>query len=146
MARAPRPKRGRSVLESPAGYLVIQVLTIAMLASGCAINYYDSETKEWHFWGVGHIWMKAIPDQNKGKATVEVAAVVRGTETVGLSFGSLEDQANVALGYRRQQRLDVLAKDMAVVDLVWPDGHFVNALLRRGFPDESTGDSENENE
>ncbi|MCH8146889.1 MAG: hypothetical protein IH987_02715 [Planctomycetes bacterium] len=101
----------------------------AALLPGCAIHYFDPATGTEHLWGIGHLKMKII------SPTEGVRATVRGSQTIGASFGSLEEQSYVTLGYQRRERLDVLDED-TVVRLEWPSSDFFEVRVGSEFPKE----------
>ncbi len=93
-----------------------------MLASaaltGCALHYYDTRSGTEHVWGVGHMKMKVSPP-NEG-----VQAVVKGTETLGLSLAAGQEDYHIDLGWDYRRRIVVASN--AMVRLEWPNGDFFN--------------------
>lgn len=103
------------------------VVLFVLLSGGCAIHYFDSETGTEHIWGFGHMQMKFSPS-NEG-----VQAVVRGTDVLGLSIGSADQQVYFTAGWHRVQRLDVIAENTAV-RLEWPSADFAEVRVGTAFP------------
>ena len=103
------------------------VVLFVLLSGGCAIQYFDSETGTEHIWGFGHMQMKVSPP------TEGVQAVVRGTDVLGLSIGSADQQAYFTVGWHRVQRLDVIAESTAV-RLEWPSSDFSEVRVGTAFP------------
>ncbi|MEE9129803.1 MAG: hypothetical protein V3T84_07265 [Phycisphaerales bacterium] len=103
------------------------VVPFVLLSGGCAIHYFDSETGTEHIWGFGHMQMKVSPP-NEG-----VQAVVRGTDVLGLSIGSADQQVYFTAGWHRVQRLDVIAESTAV-RLEWPSADFAEVRVGTAFP------------
>ncbi len=103
------------------------VALLVLLSGGYAIHYFDSETGTEHIWGFGHMQMKVSPP-NEG-----VQAVVRGTDVLGLSIGSADQQVYLTAGWHRVQRLDVIAESTAV-RLEWPSADFAEVRVGTAFP------------
>lgn len=105
-----------------------------MFITGCAINYYDPATRTEHLWGVGHLTMKAIPP-NDG-----LQAVVRGTESAGLSMGQLGGQRFLGVGVQRHERIDIVQSD-TVICLDRPlDGGLFTVRVGSNWPNEDTSE------
>lgn len=103
------------------------IALFVLLCGGCAIHYFDPETGTEHLWGFGHMKMKVSPP------TEGVQAVVRGTDVLGLSIGSADQQVYLTAGWHRVQRLDVIAESTAV-RLEWPSADFVEVRVGTAFP------------
>ncbi len=103
------------------------VVFFVLLNGGCAIHYFDSETGTEHLWGFGHMQMKVSPP------TEGVQAVVRGTDVLGLSIGSADQQVYFTAGWHRVHRLDVIAESTAV-RLEWPSADFAEVRVGTAFP------------
>jgi hypothetical protein len=95
--------------------------------TGCAIHYFDTKTGTEHIWGFGHMKMKAAPKEEG------LQAIVRGTDVLGLSMGSADNQAYLTLGWHNIQRIDIVAESTAV-RLEWPNSDFVNVRIGSEFP------------
>ena len=95
--------------------------------SGCAIQYFDPETGTEHLWGFGHMRMKV------GQADEGVRAVVTGTDTLGLSAGSVASERRITLGWERLSQVRVLDSDTSV-RLEWPSADVFSIRLGSAFP------------
>ena len=110
--------------NSMKGIIASLCLTVG---SGCAIHYYDPKTGTEHIWGIGHMKMK-VASENEG-----LQAVVRGTNTVGLSVGMADNQNYISIGWQQLQGLTVVPRGSAL-RLEWPDSDFVNVRVGSQFP------------
>ena len=106
---------------------VTVLLVLAGFFSGCAVHYFDQKTGAEHIWGVGHMKMKMAPEEEG------VQAIVRGTDVLGVSMGSADQQAYLTFGWHRIQRLDIVTESTAV-RLEWPNSDFVNIRFGSSFP------------
>jgi len=112
------------------------LLWLGVSLGGCAIQYYDPETQTDHIWGIGHMQMR-VSEDNEG-----VRAVVRGTDTIGLSAGRLRHESFFSLGWQRNQWLDVIDSDTAI-RLEWPSNDFSEVRVGTAPPFEDTANSPN---
>lgn len=71
--------------------------------------------------------MKMAPEEEG------VQAIVRGTDVLGVSMGSADQQAYLTFGWHRIQRLDIVTESTAV-RLEWPNSDFVNIRVGSSFP------------
>ena len=106
---------------------VTVLLVLAGVFSGCAVHYFDKKTGAEHIWGIGHMKMKMAPEEEG------VQAIVRGTDVLGVSMGSADQQAYLTFGWHRIQRLDIVTESTAV-RLEWPNSDFVNIRVGSSFP------------
>jgi hypothetical protein len=88
------------------------------ITSGCALHYYDSKTGTEHLWGIGHQKMKVIPHREG------VQAVIKGTESLGVSIGHGAEGGHFTAGWDYRRRIDVGSN--AAVRLEWPTGDYFN--------------------
>jgi hypothetical protein len=95
--------------------------------SGCAVQYFDPETGTEHLWGIGHMRMKV------GQANEGVRAVVTGTDTLGLSAGSVASEWRITLGWERLSQFRVLDTDTSV-RLEWPSSDLFSVRVGSTFP------------
>ena len=107
--------------------LVLSLL--AVLLSGCAVHYYDSETQVEHVWGIGHMMLKASVPKEGLKATV------RGTALLGVSVGLVDQGGYLTLGWEKRQLMEIVDKDTAV-RLEWPRGDLLNLRVGSEWPTE----------
>lgn len=98
-----------------------------LVTAGCAIHHFDPATGTEHLWGIGHMKVKITPT-NEG-----LQAVVRGVETIGLSFGRDDERSYVAFGWHNRQRVDIL-DDNTSVRLEWCGSDFVNVRVGSELP------------
>lgn len=105
----------------------LAILACAALLCGCAVQYYDPETGTTHIWGLGHMSMKISPP-NEG-----VQAVVRATNTLGLSLGRTGDRTYLTLGYDTEQQTDIVAESTSVY-LEWPTGDLFSLRAGSSWP------------
>jgi hypothetical protein len=98
-----------------------------LLLQACGVHYYDTQTGTEHVWGVGHMKMKAAPP-NEG-----LKSVIRGTDLVGVGVGVRDRQPSLALGWDRQQRMEIVDSN-ATIRLEWPNADFVNVRVGSEFP------------
>jgi len=117
--------RSSTVLIQMINMTVLLVLTTFF--SGCAVHYFDQKTGTEHIWGFGHMKMKVAPEEEG------LQAVVHGTDVLGVSMGSANQQAYLTLGWHRLQRLDIVTESTAV-RLEWPNSDFVNIRVGSSFP------------
>lgn len=87
-----------------------------LVATGCALQYYDKKTGTEHLWGFGHLKMKAAPP-NEG-----VQAVVKGTETFGFNLAAGQEDYHIGLGWDYRRRIVISSN--AAVRLEWPSSDF----------------------
>ncbi len=106
---------------------VVAAIAVAWLCSGCAVHWYDQETGTEHIFGFGHMKMKVAPP-NEG-----LQAIVRGTDVLGASVGSADNQAYLTLGWHRCQRLDAIAENTAI-RMEWPNSNFASVRVGSEFP------------
>jgi len=106
---------------------IILLCLSCLMFTGCAIHYFDTKTGTEHIWGFGHMKMKAAPKEEG------LQAIVRGTDVLGLSMGSADNQAYLTLGWHNIQRIDIVAESTAV-RLEWPNSDFVNVRIGSEFP------------
>jgi hypothetical protein len=99
----------------------------ATVFGGCAIHYYDSETGTYHLFGFGHMRMR-ISEPNEG-----VRAVVSGTESAGLAFGSGPEDGFLVLGWQKSSRLSAIDENTAV-RLEWPTADVFQVRVGSEFP------------
>lgn len=59
--------------------LPLMLLTLPLLATGCAISHYDARNGTAHLWGFGHLKMRVVPATDDTK----LQAVVIGARTIG---------------------------------------------------------------
>lgn len=105
----------------------LTIAGVAVLLSGCAVQYYDSETGTAHIWGFGHMSMKVSPP-NQG-----LQAVVQGTRVLGLSLGKARDRTYLTIGYDSHQQTDILDRNTSV-HLEWPAGDLFRLRAGSSWP------------
>jgi hypothetical protein len=112
------------------------------ILSGCALHYYDKKTGTEHVWGVGHVALRVI-DDNEG-----LQGVLRETEFVGLALSSCQQELFIGAGYNKQQRLHIMDAD-AKIRLEWPTADMLNIQIGSEFPylldKESSNGTQNNN-
>lgn len=106
---------------------LILVVSLMLLAPGCAIHYYEEETGVEHIWGFGHMKMKAAKP-NEG-----LQAVVHGTDVVGVGIGKADKHGYFTIGWQRLEFIQIL-KESTSVRLEWPDSTFGNVRVGSEFP------------
>lgn len=95
-------------------------LCVCMLATGCAVHYFDKQTGTEHLWGFGHLKMKAAPRAEDGAvATNAAVAFVTGVRTLGLNLGAGEEYAGVTAGWDSRFRVIIKQEDSSFC-LLWP--------------------------
>jgi hypothetical protein len=98
-----------------------------LILPACAVHYYDEKTGAEHIFGLGHMVMKAsTPDKNH-------QAIVRGTDILGVAFGKNDEGSYLSLGWDSRRRINVINED-ALIELVWPDGDFLNTRIGSSLP------------
>ena len=112
---------------------------VCLVAAGCAVHYFDSKTGTEHIWGFGHLKMKSAA-ANEG-----LKAIVRGTDTLGISVGRGDDKGYLTLGWSSRQTLDIVSEDTAV-RLEWPSSDFFSVRVGSELPvefapDDATGEN-----
>jgi len=108
------------------------VIVAACLLTGCAVHYYDQNTRTEHLWGFGHLKMRAVPQKDDGvPPTNAVMAFVTGTRTLGLRVGGGEDFAGLSAGWDARSRLTIKTEDSSFY-LLWPNN---SIWLPRGLKD-----------
>jgi hypothetical protein len=106
--------------------MIVCLMLIRMLA-GCAVHSYDKKTGTEHVWGIGHVAMRVV-DENEG-----LQGVVRKTEFVGLAFSSCPQELFIGAGYNKQQRLHIIDAD-ARIRLEWPTADMLHIRIGSEFP------------
>jgi len=106
---------------------MIACLVPIQMLSGCAIHSYDKKTGTEHVWGIGHVALRVI-DENEG-----LQGVVRETEFVGLALSSCPEELFIGAGYNKQQRLHIIDAD-AQIRLEWPTADMLNIRIGSEFP------------
>ena len=102
-------------------------LVILLVAScGCAIHYYDPETKAEHIYGIGHMVMKAEPSNSRK------IAVVNGVNTLGFGVGTLSDGAYMGAGWSSRRHIRVL-DNTEDLQLIWPNADWFNLRVGDSF-------------
>ncbi len=94
---------------------------------GCAFHYFDPETGTEHLWGIGHLKMKVAPPRE------DVRGVVRGTETVGLAFGTTPHGGFASVGWQEFTTLEVVNRDTEL-RLEWPSNDLFELMVGSRFP------------
>lgn len=121
-------KEGGWVMVHFVGSIVsLALLFIFLVASGCAIHYFDTESGTEHIWGVGHMAMKP------SAPTEGLNAVARRTDIVGISIGKLQEGTHLEIGWGRRQRIEIINENTQLC-LAWPRGSFYNARIGAAFP------------
>lgn len=93
----------------------------ALLASGCAVHYYDKDSGTEHLWGFGHMRMKAEPSSDT------VRTIVNGTQLFGLHIGAGQEEYYLGAGWDNRRKITVA--DNASVSLEWPNSSFFNVRV-----------------
>lgn len=94
---------------------------VAALMSGCAVHFYDQRNGVEHVWGMGHMRMKTIPqDESCG-------AVVSSVATMGVSVGVGPEDYYLTGGWDSRRRILLGSND--TVSLEWPRGTFFNVRV-----------------
>lgn len=103
-------------------------ICLAFSLAGCAVHYYDTETKAEHVWGIGHMVMKAqFSDDSR-------QAIVRGTDLVGIGAGQADEGSFFSIGWDRRRRIEIV-NDNTELGLVWPSGNFLNMRIGSYIPE-----------
>lgn len=105
----------------------LSILTASVLASSCAIHYYDKESEAEHIFGFGHLVMKASSPKNSHQA------IVQGSDIWGLGLGTKDNGAFFSLGWDSVRKIKIIDKN-TIVDLRWPDSDFFNTRIGSSFP------------
>jgi hypothetical protein len=95
---------------------------------GCAVHYYDTETKAEHLWGFGHMTMKV---QAAGNAR---QAIVRGTDLIGFGIGKNDEGPFISAGWDGRRRIEIFGTDTEL-GLAWPASDFMSVRLGPAFPE-----------
>lgn len=95
--------------------------------NGCAVHYYDKKTGAEHVFGLGHMVMKVSASENSHQA------VVKGIDIVGLGIGQSKDGGYLSLGWDNRRWIEIIDKN-TTVDLVWPNGSFLNTRVGSAWP------------
>ncbi len=125
----PRCAASSRLGRKPALSYALGLGSLLLIAPGCAIHYYDPDTKTEHLWGVGHMMMRFVPPSEG------VQAVVRGTDVLGASIGNADGQAYLTVGWHSLRRLETLSEDLSI-RLEWPNSDFACVRLGSEFPAE----------
>jgi hypothetical protein len=96
------------------------------LGAGCAVHYYDKATGTENLWGFGHLKM-AVHPSDEG-----VAAVVKGTQTLGLGLGVGRQDYYLTAGWSNQRYITVA--ENTSVRFEWPNADFFNIRVGTNFP------------
>lgn len=99
---------------------------LCLCLNGCAINYYDPETRAEHIYGFGHMVMKV---QNAG---VKRVAIVRGDDYLGLSLGTNDEGVHFGTGWSSRKSIQVLEPN-AAIELLWPTSDFLTVRIGEPF-------------
>lgn len=105
----------------------LAVITALNGLSGCALHYYDKKTGAEHIFGFGHMVMKASAPENGHQA------IVTGTDIVGLGLGKSREGGYLSLGWDNRRWIEIIDKN-TTVDLVWPNGNFLNTRVGASWP------------
>lgn len=100
-----------------------------LLIQGCAISYYDPQTGVDHIWGVGHLAMKVLPDEDDKQILITqktLAGVALGFEGISPSF---------SMGWNQSERITVFDQNTSL-SIQRPSNNDYFQLKFSAFPDE----------
>lgn len=104
------------------------IVSVSLMSlCGCAVHYYDKRTGAEHILGFGHMVMKVSAPENSHQA------IVRGTDIVGLGIGQNKDGGYLSLGWDNRRWIEIIDKN-TTVDLIWPNGNFLNTRVGSSGP------------
>ena len=104
------------------------MLLLALLwLQGCAIHYYDHDTKTEHVLGLGHVSFKVVVPQE------DVQAVIHGVQTLGLGVGHGRDGGHTIVGYRDTRSVEVMPKKTRL-RVEWPTSDFFDIRIGSQSP------------
>lgn len=75
---------------------------------GCAISYWDAETKAHHIWGFGHLAIKST-EPLEGKQ-----AIIRKSTLSGVAIGIDDGSFGLSIGWDERQRLVIYDESTAI--------------------------------
>ncbi|TXI20894.1 MAG: hypothetical protein E6Q62_00280 [Nitrosomonas sp.] len=105
----------------------LAVITALSGLSGCAVHYYDKKTGAEHIFGFGHMVMKTSAPENSHRA------IVTGIDIVGVGLGKSREGGYLSLGWDNRRWIEIIDKN-TTVDLVWPNGNFLNTRVGSSWP------------
>lgn len=117
-------------MATPWGQITVvrHVLLLTLLwLQGCAVHYYDLDTKTEHVLGLGYVRFKvAVPQE-------DVQAVIHGVQTLGLGVGYGVEGGQAIVGYRDTRSVEVMPEE-ARLRVEWPNSNFFDIRIGSQFP------------
>ena len=103
------------------------ICAVAVLVSGCAVNYSSPATGAEHLWGLGQMQFMT------NRVGTNLVAVTTGTRVPGLCLELGRNHFGLALGYLVREKADV-AEASRLAETEPPSGHSPAALASEEYP------------